>query len=34
MATAIVSSLPLILIFIIFQKQFIGSIAKTGTKGA
>jgi multiple sugar transport system permease protein len=34
MATAIVSTLPLILIFIIFQKHFMGSIARTGTKGA
>lgn len=33
MATAIVSTLPLIVIFMIFQKQFIGSIAKTGSKG-
>lgn len=33
MATAIISTLPLILIFMIFQKQFIGSIAKTGSKG-
>lgn len=34
MATAIISSLPLLILFIIFQKQFMGSIAKTGTKGA
>lgn len=34
MATAIVSTLPLILLFVIFQKHFIGSIARTGTKGA
>lgn len=33
MATAIISTLPLILLFMIFQKQFIGSIAKTGSKG-
>lgn len=33
MATAIFSTLPLILLFMIFQKQFIGSIAKTGSKG-
>ncbi|WML48309.1 carbohydrate ABC transporter permease [Neobacillus sp. PS3-34] len=33
MATAIVSTLPLILLFVIFQKHFMGSIAKTGTKG-
>ncbi|MDF2673832.1 MAG: MalG [Clostridiales bacterium] len=33
MATAIISTLPLIIIFMIFQKQFIGSIAKTGSKG-
>jgi multiple sugar transport system permease protein len=34
MATAIVSTLPLILLFVIFQKHFMGSIARTGTKGA
>ncbi|MEG1875316.1 MAG: carbohydrate ABC transporter permease [Angelakisella sp.] len=34
MAAAIVSMLPLILLFIIFQKQFIASIASTGTKGS
>ncbi|MDP4147204.1 MAG: carbohydrate ABC transporter permease [Bacillota bacterium] len=33
MATAIVSTLPLILLFVIFQKHFMGSIAKTGSKG-
>lgn len=33
MATAIISTLPLILLFMIFQKQFIGSISKTGSKG-
>lgn len=33
MATAIICTLPLIILFIIFQKQFIGSIAKTGSKG-
>lgn len=34
MAAAIVSMLPLILLFIIFQKQFMASIASTGTKGS
>lgn len=34
MAAAIISTLPLILLFMIFQKQFIGSIAQTGSKGA
>lgn len=33
MATAIISTLPLILLFMVFQKQFIGSISKTGSKG-
>lgn len=33
MATAIVSTLPLILLFVIFQKHFMGSIARTGSKG-
>ncbi len=34
MAAAIVSMLPLILLFMIFQKQFMASIASTGTKGS
>lgn len=34
MAAAVVSMLPLILLFIIFQRYFIGSIASTGTKGS
>lgn len=34
MASAIISTLPLVVLFIIFQKQFMGSIASTGTKGA
>ncbi|HLO13113.1 MAG TPA: carbohydrate ABC transporter permease [Pseudoneobacillus sp.] len=34
MATAIVSTLPLILLFVVFQKHFMGSIARTGNKGA
>ncbi|MCH4890143.1 carbohydrate ABC transporter permease [Acidaminobacter sp. JC074] len=34
MAAAIISTLPLILLFMVFQKQFIGSIAQTGHKGA
>jgi multiple sugar transport system permease protein len=33
MATAIISTLPLIILFMIFQKQFIGSISRTGSKG-
>ena len=34
MAAAIVSMLPLLLLFIILQKQFMASIASTGTKGS
>ncbi|MEO2078620.1 MAG: carbohydrate ABC transporter permease [Bacillus sp. (in: firmicutes)] len=34
MATSIVSTLPLIILFMVFQKHFMTSIAKTGSKGA
>lgn len=34
MAAATVSMLPLILLFVIFQKQFMASVASTGTKGS
>ena len=33
MAGAVISVLPMIIVFMIFQKQFVEGIAKTGVKG-